>query len=212
MTVYPYLPRQLGICINVSIDRVELYVYTVVRGTRMKKNKSYTLYRLINKAENLEKKIYFDLKKTGTAPIDTYKNRCLMYAERVNNLIHVSDAEKDRAKRRIFKVYFRLQDYSGSEATKEESLEDFIPELDMAIIEAHSADVRSGGLGFSSTNNMMMVEGLRAPKNKYWSAANSVKTQGPMCSPNRITYKPRESMVQYREEMKRQKKEILDGL
>ncbi len=168
-----------------------------------------TLHRLINKAENLERKIAWDIKKTRSAPIETYKNRCLMYAERVNDLTNVSESARKAAKRRIFNVYFRLQDHSGVERSREEYLEELLPELDMAIVEAYSSDSRTGGMGFSSTTNMMLIEGLKAAKNPYWLASNAVKTQTPEYD-GKYVYKPKQTMVQWKVEMKDQKREILN--
>jgi len=171
-----------------------------------------TLHRLINKAENLERKIAWDIKKRGTTPIETYKNRCLMYAERVNDLTNVSEEAKQAAKRRIFNVYFRLQDYAGSESItpdREEYLEELLPELDMAIVEAYSSNSRTGGMGFSSTTNMMLVEGLKAAKNPYWLASNAAKTQAPEYD-GKYVYKPKQTMVQWKVEMKDQKREMLN--
>ena len=93
----------------------------------------------------------------------------------------------------------------------EVSLESLLPELDLAIVEAYSADLRSGGLGFSSTHGLMLAEGLSAPKNPYWNAENSVKTQAPIRDEYYV-YKSKQSVVQWREEMKQQKEEVLNGL
>ena len=171
-----------------------------------------TLHRLINKAENLERKIVWDIKKTGTTPIEKYKNRCLMYAEKVNDLTNVSESARQAAKRRIFRVYFNLQDYSGNESVDpkhEEHLEELLPELNMAIVESYSSDSRTGGMGFSSTTNMMLIEGLTAAKNPYWIPSNAAKTQTPE-DYGKYVYKPKPSMVQWKVEMKDQKREILN--
>ena len=90
----------------------------------------------------------------------------------------------------------------------EVSLEALLPDLDMAIVEAYSAEVRSGGLGYSSTNGLMLAEGLSAPKNPYWSAENSVKTKAPIRDVY-YTYKGKQTVVQWREEMKQQKEGVL---
>ena len=171
---------------------------------------SFGLNRLVKKAQNLERKLEYDLVKTGSSSIETYKNRCLGYIERLAMLTNVSMAEKKDAARKMYKVYFNLQDFEGSEqeSDMEVSLEALLPELDMAIVEAYSADVRSGGLGFSSTHGLMLAEGLSAPKNPYWSAENSVKTQAPIRDTNYV-YKPKQDVVQWREEMKQQKAEVL---
>ena len=171
---------------------------------------SFGLDRLVKKAQNLERKVEYDLVKKGATSIETYKNRCLGYIERVSQLTNVSNQDKKAAVRKMFKVYFNLQDYEGAEkeSDMEVSLEALLPELDMAIVEAYSADVRSGGLGFSSTHGLMLAEGLSAPKNPYWSLENSVKTQAPIRDVY-YTYKGKQTVVQWRGEMKQQKEEVL---
>ena len=176
----------------------------------MKASTSYGLKRLVKKAQNLERIVEFDLVKKGTTRIETYKNRCLGYIERLGMLTNVSKEDKEVAARKMYKVYFNLQDYEGAEkeSDMEVSLEALLPDLDMAIVEAYSAEVRSGGLGYSSTNGLMLAEGLSAPKNPYWSAENSVKTQAPIRDVY-YTYKGKQTVVQWREEMKQQKEEVL---
>ena len=171
---------------------------------------SYGLNRLLKKAEGLERKVEYDIKKTGTTSIETYKNRCLGYIERLGMLTNVSKQDKEVAARKMYKIYFNLQDYEGGEkeSDMEVSLESLLPELDLAIVEAYSADLRSGGLGFSTVNALMLAEGLSAPKNPYWSLENSVKTQAPIRDEYYV-YKGKQSVVQWREEMKQQKEEVL---
>ena len=179
---------------------------------------SFGLNRLVRKAQNLERKLEYDLVKTGSSSIETYKNRCLGYIERLAMLTNVSMADKKEAARKMYKVYFNLQDFEGAEqeTDMEVSLEALLPELDMAIVEAYSADVRSGGLGFSSTHGLMLAEGLSAPKNPYWRTENEVKAgvgkEGSALLGlgfDRSLYKEPQSVVQWREEMKRQKEEVL---
>jgi len=179
---------------------------------------SFGLNRLVRKAQNLERKLEYDLVKTGSSSIETYKNRCLGYIERLAMLTNVSMAEKKDAARKMYKVYFNLQDFEGAEqeTDMEVSLEALLPELDMAIVEAYSADVRSGGLGFSSTHGLMLAEGLSAPKNPYWRAENEAKAgvgkEGSALLGlgfDRSLYKEPQSVVQWREEMKEQKEEVL---
>ena len=171
---------------------------------------SYGLERLVKKAQGLERKVEFDIVKTGTTKIETYKNRCLGYIERLGMMTNVSKQDKEVAARKMYKVYFNLQDYEGGEkeSDMEVSLEALLPELDMAIVESYSAEVRSGGLGFSSTHGLMLAEGLSAPKNPYWSAENSVKTQAPIRDSNYV-YKGKQTMVQWRQEMFLQKGAVM---
>ena len=181
---------------------------------------SYGLERLVKKAQGLERKVEFDLIKTGTTKIETYKNRCLGYIERLGMMTNVSKQDKEVAARKMYKIYFNLQDYEGAEkeSDMEVSLESLLPELDMAIVESYSATARSGGLGFSTVNALMLAEGLSAPKNPLWRVENEVKAgvgeEGSALIGlgfNRDLYREPQSMVQWREEMKRQKKEVLDG-
>ena len=171
---------------------------------------SFGLNRLVRKAQNLERKLEYDLVKTGSSSIETYKNRCLGYIERLAMLTNVSMADKKEAARKMYKVYFNLQDFEGSEqeSDMEVSLEALLPELDMAIVESYSAEVRSGGLGFSSTHGLMLAEGLSAPKNPYWSAENSVKTQAPIRDSNYV-YKGKQTVVQWRQQMFLQKGAVM---
>ena len=81
-----------------------------------------TIKRLIRKAENLERKVEFDLRKKGVTHLETYRNRCLLYAEKVNDLTQVPERQKVTARRRIFKVYFNLQESMGTEAVKRSTL------------------------------------------------------------------------------------------
>ena len=84
-------------------------------------------------------------------------------------------------------------------------------DLDLAIVEAHSADMRTGGMGFSSANNVMMTGGLGAPKNPYWNAGNYAKAKKIVdIDTSDHVYKPKQTMVQWKESNKQEKKEILD--
>ena len=171
---------------------------------------SFGLDRLVKKAQNLERKVEYDLVKKGATSIETYKNRCLGYIERVSQLTNVSTQDKKAAVRKMFKIYFNLQDFEGAEKENdmEVSLEALLPDLDMAIVEAYSAEVRSGGLGYSSTNGLMLAEGLSAPKNPYWNAENSVKTQAPIRDEYYV-YKGKQTVVQWRQQMFLQKGAVM---
>ena len=179
---------------------------------------SFGLNRLVRKAQNLERKLEYDLVKTGSSSIETYKNRCLGYIERLAMLTNVSMADKREAARKMYKVYFNLQDFEGAEqeTDMEVSLEALLPELDMAIVEAYSASARSGGLGFSTVHALMLAEGLSAPKNPLWRTYNEAKAgvgkEGSALIGlgfDRSLYREPQSVVQWREEMKEQKEEVL---
>ena len=180
---------------------------------------SFGLNRLVRKAQNLERKLEFDLIKTGATSIETYKNRCLGYIERLGMLTNVSMEEKKAAARKMYKVYFNLQDFEGAEqeSDMEVSLESLLHQLDLAVVETHSANVRSGGgLGFSSVHGLMLAEGISPPQNPYWRTENEAKA-GVGKEGNALIglgfdislYKGPQTVVQYRQEMKRQKEEVL---
>ena len=180
---------------------------------------SFGLNRLVRKAQNLERKVEYDLVKTGATSIETYKNRCLGYIERLGMLTNVSMEDKKAAARKMYKVYFNLQDFEGAEqeSDMEVSLESLLHQLDLAVVEAHSANVRSGGgLGFSSVHGLMLAEGISPPQNPYWRTENEVKAGVGKEGSALIglgfdisLYKGNQTMVQYRQEMKEQKKEVL---
>jgi hypothetical protein len=180
---------------------------------------SFGLNRLVRKAQNLERKLEYDLVKTGATSIETYKNRCLGYIERLGMLTNVPMAEKKDAARKMYKVYFNLQDFEGAEqeTDMEVSLESLLHQLDLAVVETHSANVRSGGgLGFSSVHGLMLAEGISPPQNPYWRTENEVKAgvgkEGSALIGlgfDRSLYREPQSVVQWREEMKEQKEEVL---
>ena len=180
---------------------------------------SFGLNRLVRKAQNLERKLEYDLVKTGSSSIETYKNRCLGYIERLAMLTNVSMADKKEAARKMYKVYFNLQDFEGAEqeTDMEVSLESLLHQLDLAVVETHSANVRSGGgLGFSSVHGLMLAEGISPPQNPYWRTENEVKAgvgkEGNALIGlgfDRSLYREPQSVVQWRQEMKEQKEEVL---
>ena len=180
---------------------------------------SYGLNRLLKKAEGLERKVEYDIKKTGTTSIETYKHRCLGYIERLGMMTNVSKQDKEVAARKMYKVYFNLQDFEGAEqeSDMEVSLESLLHQLDLAVVETHSANVRSGGgLGFSSVHGLMLAEGISPPQNPFWRTENEVKAgvgkEGSALIGlgfDRSLYREPQSVVQWREEMKEQKEEVL---
>jgi len=180
---------------------------------------SFGLNRLVRKAQNLERKLEFDLIKTGATSIETYKNRCLGYIERLGMLTNVSMEEKKAAARKMYKVYFNLQDFEGAEqeTDMEVSLESLLHQLDLAVVETHSANVRSGGgLGFSSVHGLMLAEGISPPQNPYWRTENEAKAgvgkEGNALIGlgfDRSLYREPQSVVQWRQQMFLQKGAVI---
>ena len=178
-------------------------------------NPSRLLEKIVAKAENLRGRIANDLKKTKSTPIEIYKNRCLQAVERVGRIAGVSTKQKDNAKRRIFKVYIDLQNFPGVERqtrlnNAEIYLEEHIHELNDAVVEAYSAPTYSGGLGFSTARGLLLADGIGVTRNPYYNELNAAKCGPPMDSTG---YVPRHEQTtqEHREEMARQKKEVLSN-
>ena len=173
------------------------------------------LEKIVTKVENLRGKVANDLKKTKSTPIEIYKNRCLQAVERVGRIAGVSTKQKDNAKRRIFKVYLDLQNFPGVERqtrlnNAEIYLEEHIHELNDAVVEAHSAPSYSGGLGFSTARGLMLADGIGVTRNPYYSELNASKCGPPMDSSAHVQrHEP--TTQEWREEMARQKKEVLSN-
>ena len=174
------------------------------------------LERLVSHVENLRGKISHDMEKTKSVPIEIYKNRCLQAVERVSKLSGVSDKQKANAKKRLFKVYIELQEYSGSERQvwdhdRETPIDEFFPGFDGSVVEASSAAAFSGGLGFSTARGLMLSDGVGTVKNPYYRELNAAKCGPPMDSSNHI-HRHKPTTQEWRVEMAKQKKEVLsDG-
>jgi len=179
--------------------------------------------KIINKGENLLKKIGAEINRTQGIhgiPIDIYANDCLKYIDTVNSLKNISKKQKEKAKKRLFNIYFSLQDYKGSERQtrkpwpqgKEIALADLRGEY---LI---SADAFKGGLGFSGISSGMFLQQSGPKHDQYWKP--------PSKKPVTLTPKKDYGIIQadyervkeethrmnldeFHEEMKRQKEELL---
>jgi len=173
------------------------------------------LEKHVTKVENLRGRIANDLKKTKSTPIEIYKNRCLQAVERVGRIAGVSTKQKDNAKKRLFKVYIELQEYSGSERQvwdhdRETPIDEFFPGYDGSVVEAYSAKSHSGGLGFSTARGLLLADGVGIVRNPYYNELNAAKCGPPMDSSDYVPrHKP--TTQEHIEEMARQKKEVLSN-
>jgi len=187
--------------------------YKLTPGTKMGKVRA--LDKIVTQMENLRGKISHDIDKTKSVPIEIYKNRCLQAVERVDKLSGVSDKQKANAKKRLFKVYIELQEYSGSERQvwdhdRETPIDEFFPGYDGSVVEAYSAHSFSGGLGFSTARGLMLADGVGTVKNPYYNELNAAKCGPPMDSSTHVQrHEP--TTQEWREEMARQKKEVLSN-
>ena len=175
--------------------------------------------KIINKGENLLKKIGAEINRTQGVhgiPIDIYMNDCLKYIDTVNNLKNISKRQKEKAKKRLFNIYFSLQDYEGAERQtrkpwpqgKEIALADLRGEY---LI---SADAFKGGLGFSGISSGMFLQQSGPKHDQYWKPTPKSKVKTAPSSVHEWMmedYEEKRSLTldEFHEEMKRQKEELL---
>ena len=128
--------------------------------------------RIVKKAEDLRRRIKIETAKTGRnrgIPIETYKNYCLTYADRINKLQGMPEWKKREAREKIFKVYFDLQDYRGAERqTLKPNQEIPFSSLPESIARyLVSAESYQGGLGFSTARGLFLQDS-HPQSNPYW--------------------------------------------
>jgi len=167
------------------------------------------LKKTVTKAENLLKRLKADVRNTGSTPIDDHLNRCLECVERVNSMANITHSQKEWAKQRIFKVYFTLQDYRGTERqddlNRESNLETMSPLIDKAIVETYESRY-IGHYASISYNGLVKVSG--DDPDHFWDRKLAVK-KNPVTELNECEYTFKQTPEEWREEMKKQKEEIL---
>ena len=175
--------------------------------------------KIINKGENLLKKIGAEINRTQGLhgiPIDIYMNDCLKYIDTVNNIKNISKRQKEKAKKRLFNIYFSLQNYPGGARPtrkpwpqrRERALEDLRGEYLM------SADAFKGGLGFSGVSNALFLQQSGPKHDDYWKPSPKSKAR---TAPSSVQdwlmedYEERRPLTldEFHEEMDRQKREVL---
>jgi len=130
------------------------------------------LSRMVKKAEDLLRRIRIETAKnrqTSGIPIETYKNYCLTYADRINRLRGIPQWKKAEAREKVFKVYFDLQDFKGAERqTLKPNVEIPFSSLPGNITRyLVSADSYQGGLGFSVARGLFLQDSHQQ-SNPYW--------------------------------------------
>jgi hypothetical protein len=182
---------------------------------------SALLKRIIKKAEGLLKKVTADERSRGTVPIDAYKNRCLGHIERVNELTVYTREEIEWVKRKLFKVYFKLQEYKGSERQiealvpplyedQEVNIDSVGQQLNEAVVSAYQKNQHAGGLGFSTSRGMTLSEGMGQPVNLYWNKVSAAaKHPVKYIEYTTINYNSRETTQEWRDRMAAEKADIL---
>jgi|TARA_R100001530_G_scaffold52915_2_gene39082 hypothetical protein len=190
------------------------------RGRKYKRGIE-VIRNLVVKTENLLRRSNYHMVRQGSTPIEPLKNYCLKNIEALNKLnrkaLNIPDSLYDYAKKKMFDVYFELQDYRGTERSivdnhRELALEDIINLLDEYAVESYAAESRSGGLGFSSINGATLYISEAMNRNEYWKPPKKRgELKGTMVgSYGPIEYKPKQTIEAWRDEMALQKKEVMD--
>lgn len=176
---------------------------------------------LVEVTEGLLDKIAADMKFTRSVPIEIYKNRCINNISRLNKLdrkkLHIPDNIYTEAKKRMFNTYFELQDYNSSERQtkdnkKEIPIDTILDIIDNYSVESYSADTYSGGLGFSISRGLLLGDRFSS-KSYYDHYFHKVPVQPvrTLAKEEWHDYKGEQTTEEWREEMTRQKKEVLYG-
>ena len=175
---------------------------------------NFLLDRLVKKGLMLMKKVQYDQMRSDSVPIEVYKNRCLGYIERINELKYINNDDLENARKRLFNVYFYLQSVSGPERQvphqTEVSIETVSKALDQAVADDYAR--RKGGLGYSGTTGLTLSEDVGEPINHYFRKVE--KKPVTIIRPVNSEYKvnANQTMEEWKDEMATQKKEILDGV
>jgi len=169
--------------------------------------------KIIKKAENLLRDVKIKQQKNVLSgiPIEVYKNYCLDYAERLSKLKNITKNQKFEGRKRIFDVYFKLQDYEGPERQTEKGQE--IP-----FSSLQSANAYKGGLGFSGISDALFLQASGPKVNQYWKpppkkpAVLIPKKDYGIIQADYERHKEetlRMNLDEFHDEMKRQKEELL---
>jgi hypothetical protein len=152
------------------------------------------LQNLIKKIETVEKQMHTEMYLHSPVAIEVLKNRCIEAISKIkdaNNRL-IPYGAKRIALNKCWNIYSKLQKYKGAEKATYSNKE--APLL-------YSSNYRSIDWGMMGTN-----KGVR--KNPYWRPPKSKSPITIIVAPN-IVIKIKSAMEEWREEMARQKKEIL---
>lgn len=172
---------------------------------------NFLLDRFVRKGLTLMKKVQNDIDKSDSVPIEIYKNRCLGYIERVNELKHCNQDDIKYAKKKLFNVYFYLQSVSGAERQNPGNTEVSIELVQVTLEKAYTDEYKhSGGLGYTTARGLTLTEERGEPINHYFRKVK--KSPVTYLRSNEETSEMSSQVIQeWRDEMTKQKKEVLDG-
>tara|TARA_R100000687_G_scaffold81346_1_gene78216 strand:+ start:976 stop:1563 length:588 start_codon:yes stop_codon:yes gene_type:complete len=176
---------------------------------------------LIEVTEGLLDKIAADMKFTRSVPIEIYRNRCINNIGRLNKLdrkrLRIPDNIYIEAKERMFNTYFELQDYNSSERQtkdnkKEIPIDTILDIIDNYSVESYSAETYTGGLGFSASRGILLGDrlGSQSYYDHYFKKVPVLPVRT-LAKEEWHDYKGEQTTEEWREEMIKQKKEVLDG-
>ena len=172
---------------------------------------NFLLDQFVRKGLTLMKKVQYDKDKSDSIPIEIYKNRCLGYIERVNELKHCNSDDLKYAKKRLFNVYFYLQSVSGSERQNPGNTEVSLELVQATLERAYTDEYKhSGGLGYTTARGLTLTEERGEPINHYFRKVKKspVTYLHPIEETSEMS---KQVMQEWRDDMAKQKKEVLDG-
>tara|TARA_R110002020_G_scaffold454055_1_gene669318 strand:- start:56 stop:547 length:492 start_codon:yes stop_codon:yes gene_type:complete len=157
-------------------------------------HRPHLLTRLVQEIKNIPDRIPHDIKKKGGFYIDFYLNKCLETVDRINELNNITTRQKLKARKDIFEVYFKLQDFKGPE------------------VQDHKRDrlIYVGGLGYASVAKAVLTEKMGRAVNHYWKPPKK-KPPSLVDFDLSLVYNPKPTMQDWRNSMAKQKIEVLRG-
>ena len=172
---------------------------------------NFLLDRFVRKGLTLMKKVQHDRDKSDSVPIEIYKNRCLSYIERVNELKHCNQDDIKYAKKKLFNVYFYLQSVSGAERQNPGNTEVSLELVQATLERAYTDEYKhSSGLGYTTARGLTLTEERGEPINHYFRKVKKspVTYLHPIEETSEMS---KQVMQEWRDDMAKQKKEVLDG-
>jgi hypothetical protein len=159
----------------------------------MKRNITPTLRKIVKEIQNIPDRIGHDIKKKGGFYLDFYLNKCLETVDRINEFNNITTKQKLRARKNIFEVYFKLQDFKGPE--RQDHKKDRI--------------LYVGGLGYASVSRAVLTERLGPTVNHYWKPPKKKPAISIDISGN-ISYNVKPTLEDWNNLMVKQKQELMD--
>ena len=119
---------------------------------------------------------------------------CLESVDRVNELQNVTTRQKLKAKKRIFEVYFKLQEYKGPQVAYHDK----------------QRIIYTGGLGYASVSKAVLTERLGKAIDHYWKPTK--KRRCLQLDVSMVICNFKQTTEEWRQDMVKQKKIILNEM